>query len=439
MQPQATTALTLAQIIQEVLLKDEAGRVQAIIPANRLLDLNKLNQQLERQLQPLTVAERKQLKQRGTVAKFPQPSSKGSLLVLVDNALLEPQQLYMRPEDSSNNNGTGVIAIDMAQFEQLKAIATVTSLSVALPSINHDHSQDIQNIHNALNLFTTVRIKQRLAETLNLPPLPEVANRIIELRTDRNAGPQDLAKVAELDPGLSAQIINWARSPYYGIVGDIKTIEEAVVRVLGFDLVINLALGLALGKTLSVPKDGPHGYAPFWQQSVITAMLCSELIKNIPARLRPDLGISYLCGLLHNFGFLILGHVFPPQFALVNRHIEANPHINRSYLEQHLLGITREQIASSLLEQWHMPEEVVFAIRQQHNPKVTGTAAPYAQLLYVATRALRQQGYGDGPLEPIKEYVLDDLGLNAKTVKEITAAILARTDEFNSLALKLSA
>lgn len=436
MRPTTTTPITYAQILQEVLLKDEDGRVQVIIPANHLLDLNKLNQKLERQLQPLTIAERKQLKQRGTVAELPKPTSKGNLLVLLDAALLEHQQLYMRNEANGSN---GIVPIDMAQFALLQEMATVEPVGVALPAISHDHSQDLQSIHNALNLFTQVRIKQRLAETLNLPPLPEVANRIIELRTDRNAGPQDLAKVAELDPGLSAQIMNWARSPYYGVQGDIKTIEDAVVRVLGFDLVINLALGLALGKSLSVPKDGPHGYAPFWQQSVMTAMLCSELIKNIPARLRPDLGLSYLCGLLHNFGFLILGHIFPPQFTLVNRHIEANPHINRSYLEQHLLNITREQIASSLLEQWHMPEEVVFAIRQQHNPRVTGDAAPYAQLLYVATRALRQQGYGDGPLEPIKDYVLDDLGLNAKIVKEVTSAILARGDEFNSLALKLSA
>lgn len=34
------------------------------------------------------------------------------------------------------------------------------------------------------------------------------------------------------------------------------------MRVLGFDLVINLALGLALGKTLSLPKDHPQQTTP---------------------------------------------------------------------------------------------------------------------------------------------------------------------------------
>lgn len=430
--PSQTTSLTYAQLIQEIFLKDEQGRVQIIIPANRLLDLNQINTRLQRQLVPLTPEERHQLTQRGTLAKFPQPSVKGNLLILIDQALLAHEQLYIRAEAG------GYLPIDMAKFKVLMNVSTTGDFACNLPNISSDSRQDIEQINQAINLFTPLRMKQRLAQTINFPPLPEVANRIIELRTDENAGPQELAKVAELDGGLSAQVMNWARSPYYGVQGGIKTVEEAVVRVLGFDLVINLALGLALGKTLSVPKDGPHGYVPVWQQSVITAMLCNELIKNIPARFRPELGVSYLAGLLHNFGYLILSHVFPPQFSLINRHIEANPHINRNLIEQHLLGITREQLAATLLEQWHMPEEVVFAIRQQHNPKVEGQFAPYAQLLYVATRALRQEGFGDGPLEPIKDYVLDDLGLNAKIVKEITAQILSRKDEFNSLALKLA-
>src|SRR5690606_11120538 len=136
---------------------------------------------------------------------------------------------------------------------------------------------------------------------------------------------------------------------------------------LGFDLVINLALGLSLGRSLSVPKEGPHGYAPYWQQSVVTASLCAELVRQIPTRLRPNQGLAYLCGLLHNFGYLVLGHVFPPQFTLVNRHIEANPHVNRMYVERHLLGLTREQISACLLQQWRMPDELIAAVRQQHN------------------------------------------------------------------------
>jgi len=203
--------------------------------------------------------------------------------------------------------------------------------------------------------------------------------------------------------------------------------------VLGFDLVINLALGLALGRTLSVPKEGPHGYAPFWQQAVVTASLCSELVRKIPFDLRPSQGLCYLCGLLHNFGFLILGQVFPPQFSLVNRHIEANPHINRLYIEHYLLGMTREQCAGSLMHQWQMPHELVTAVRHQHNVSYTSDNAAYANLLFIAVRLLRQNGFGDGPFEVIPDEMFERLGLSKEDAEEATQSVLERLDDLSDL------
>ena len=121
---------------------------------------------------------------------------------------------------------------------------------------------------------------------------------------------------------------------------------------------------------------------------------------------------------MHNFGFLVLGHVFPPQFSLVNRHIEANPHINRFYIERHLLGMTREQVSSCLMQQWRMPEELVTALRQQHNAQFDGEHKEYAQILYVATRSLRRHGFGDGPFELPDTYILDDLGTTPERGEE---------------------
>jgi len=293
-------------------------------------------------------------------------------------------------------------------------------------------------VHAAIKQFTPLRIKQRLEETLDLPPLPETARKIIELRVDPNADTTELANVVEMDPGMAAQVVSWARSPYYGVKGEIKSVEDAVIRVLGFDLVINLALGLALGRTLSVPKEGPNGYAPFWQQAVVTAALMGELARLMPAKERPNTGTAYLCGLLHNFGYLILGHVFPPQFSLVNRHIEANPHINRSLIEKHIMGLSREQVSSLLMQQWRMPEEVVVALRSQHNPSYEGEYSTCANLLYVATRALRSRGFGDGAWEEPKEEVMERLGMTLEGINEVTETLLEKIDDLGELVQMLN-
>lgn len=106
--------------------------------------------------------------------------------------------------------------------------------------------------------------------------------KIIKLRVDPNATIDDITGVVETDPALAAQVVSWAASPYYASPGKIRSVEDAIVRVLGFDLVINLALGLALGKTLSLPKDHPQHTTPYWQQSIYTAAVIEGLTRAMP-------------------------------------------------------------------------------------------------------------------------------------------------------------
>ena len=419
-----------AKVANVVFLKDQDGKVQVVIPGNRMLDLNLLAHRFGRQFTALSADELQRLKNKYGLDEFPALPQVTGLDSLVDETLLNEQELFI--VSGAEHEWLKVPTDD---FRNLTTSSHIGNYTAPLADDIHqnNHTQDLDDVHAAIRQLTPMRIKQRLEETLDLPPLPETARRIIDLRVDPNADTVSLSQAVELDPGMSAQVVSWARSPYYGVRGEIKTVEDAVLRVLGFDLVINLALGLALGRTLSVPKEGPHGYAPFWQQAVVTAALCGELVRLIPARRRPSQGMAYLCGLLHNFGFLVLGHVFPPQFSLVNRHIEANPHINRFYIERHLLGMTREQVSSCLMQQWRMPDELVNALRQQHNPQYDGEHAEYAKLLYVATRALRRHGFGDGPFEIPEQWVLDDLDLSMESVDEVTAKIMEKMDDLNEL------
>ncbi len=137
-------------------------------------------------------------------------------------------------------------------------------------------------ITRAVERFTTLRIQQRLEDTLGLPSLPPSMKRLVELRSDPAAGIDDLVPIVRGDASLAAQVMSWAASPYYAAPGDVHSVEDAVIRVLGFDLVVNLALGVAMGKALSVPEDTPRDGVPYWQQSVYTAAAAELLCKKIP-------------------------------------------------------------------------------------------------------------------------------------------------------------
>ena len=115
----------------------------------------------------------------------------------------------------------------------------------------------------------------------------------------------------------------------------------------------------------------------------------------MPRAQRPEAGLTYLAGLLHNFGYLLLAHVFPPHFSLICRHLEVNPHLCHSYVEQHLLGISREQIGAWLMRYWDMPDELSTALRFQHDPTYDGQYAEYPNLVCLAVRLLRSRGIRD--------------------------------------------
>lgn len=417
------------------ILQDPIGRVQVIYPGNTLLDLNELQERTNRQFSPPSQQEIQSILNKLSLEDLPALPQLTGLETFVDRRLMESTQLQMEVGDE-------VINLSQQDFQRLTQEAQLFDFAIPLPQPTKPDSNwqklDLRSINNAVTSFTTKRIKQRLEETLDMPPLPETAQKIIALRVDPNADTVTLANLVETDPGLAAQVVSWAASPYYAAPGTIKSVEDAVVRVLGFDLVINLALGLSLGRSLTVPKNGPAGYTPFWQQSVYVAAAMGELVPLVSPANRPGRGMAYLSGLLHNFGYLILSQVFPPHFEMINRHIEVNPTVSRQLIEQHLLEINREQIASALMSQWSMPEEVVIAQRYQNEPTYDGEHASYAKLLYICTRLLRQQGIGDAPTESIPDEVFESLNLDREEAEQRIQQVIESSNELIDMANKFA-
>src|SRR5690606_8304437 len=113
-----------------------------------------------------------------------------------------------------------------------------------------------------------------------------------KLRVDPTAEAKDLARLVAKDPSLSAQLISWACSPYYGYPGKITSIDDAIIKVLGYDLVMNIALGIAIGQVMRVPNEGPIGLYNYWKHAIYTATLVERLVGLVPRENRPFRGLA---------------------------------------------------------------------------------------------------------------------------------------------------
>ncbi len=429
-------ALTLANMARGVLLEDGSGKVQIIAPADALIDLNILNQDLRRNLRAVPPDELAFFNQNLNMDEVSAMPLALGVQTVIDTELFSHQILYL-----NSGNHDLLIKTNVKLLDQLSTGA-VTFGNFAVTDMARDTCTDTNEdklcVTKAVKSFTSKRIRGRLEDTLELPPLPATAHRILQLLARPDANIEELVNIVEMDPSLAAQVMCWAQSPYYSAPGNVNSIHEAIVRVLGYDLVMNLALGLSLTKTLRLPTEGVNGNLAFWEQSVYCAAIMEGLVRVTPVRYRPRIGMAYLAGLLHNFGYLLLAEVFPPHFTTFCRYMEVNTHLNHYDVEQHLLQTNREQMGYWLMNVWGISEEVGLAIRYQNHPNYMGKGKVLANMLYVATRLLRQFQATDIAPEEIPDAVLKKLHIDKEAVKQLGAAVFGQKDQLQKMARQLT-
>lgn len=377
------------QLLRSTLLQAVDGfNLQAVYPAHCLLDLQKLNSG-GTDWRARSPGYRQSLLKDLKIKSIPALPGILPMPLCVDLRYIQGDWVFIE-----SGNPEQLLRFTLSEYQALLEAAQAEQDKFTLPLIetrpNLDYpDRDETEIRSAVEAITQQRVRARLSESIEIAPLPLSSQHLLSLKSKVDVSGAELANVIEMDPSLASQVISWANSPYYGAPGSIRSIQDAVLRVLGFDLTMNMALGLALSRQIRLPKDGVHGHKHFWRDALLKALLVEKLVKKMPPLTRPYAGLAYLGGLLHNFGYLVLAEVFPPYFSLYCRNQEANPHVPSMYLERFLFGITREQIASYLFTTWGLPNEMCVAIRQQHNPHYTGEHFKYANLLYLAEQYLQ--------------------------------------------------
>ncbi len=419
--------------IRILMLHDSQGKMLVLLPHSQLLNLVSVWKETGRHVQPLTANDSNKFFTQQALSNGAGLSKLLSLPTLVDNNVPTQGSLQLFEPHSER-----YFEINRSMLNE-EAQHCALGLTPEAIDAKQPRGNDVTVITQAVEKFTALRIKQRLEDTLGLPTLPPTATKIMELRSNPNSGVDDLVPIVKMDPSLSAQVMSWSASPYYAAPGSIHSIHDAIVRVLGYDLVVNLALGIAMGKTLTVPKDTPRGSTPYWLQSVYCATLAERIVKAMPAEHRPHPGLAYLSGLLHNFGYLALSHIFPPHFSLVSRYVEANPHLHHEHIEKQIINVTREQVGAWLMETWNLPAEVYHAIRYQNELDFDGEHSDYAKLINLCLRVLRKNDIGDGPSGEIPAELYESLHLSPEQVDEIFEKVHHKDEDLTEMTRILKA
>jgi len=422
-----------SQILRGVMMTAAGVRYLAVLPASYLLDFEVLKRIENKEFSVLTEQGGDPVLSRFSKHKLPVLPELLNLIGLIDESVFQLEQAYIYTDKDYQ-------LVKLSKESLHKLFAACERLSFACGDDKlYSRKSAQQDVTETVNQFTPIRIKQRIDETFDLPAMPDIAQEIMRLRVDPSADAKKLGAIVMRDPSLAAQIISWASSPYYGYKGTIDSVETAISRVLGFDLVMNLALGISIGKSLNVPENGPLGIQAFWRQAVYSASLVEKLCLMIPPKQRPERGLVYLAGLLHNFGHLLLGHLFPPQFNLINSYIEANPGIRLEDIEHFVMGVTHQEIGAWLMKNWHMPDELIVAVRWHHQEEFWSKHAVYSNLVLLSNRLLKRIEMGDETAQRLPQSTLELLELDEEQVNTSFDQLLEERESLDLMSRQLVA
>lgn len=277
------------------------------------------------------------------------------------------------------------------------------------------------------------QVKLKFNRIATLPPLPRTAARLLEMMGDPEVEIDQVVKIIEQDPPLTARIIGLANSAYFGQVREINSVREAIIRVLGLNLVKNLSLSIAMAGTFDTSGCREFSLANYWFTSLGTAML-SRLIVQRAALKDASLADSvFLCGLLHKLGLLLLVNLFPAAMSEVLIDHRRVPNIDLCVLERDRIGVDHMLAGEWLLSRWHLPETVIAVIGYFDDSEYDGKYRLHLESIRAASHWLATGMAGESVHLSSHEGLHQLLGLDADVCLGIEEKFLSQREELNAL------
>src|SRR3954451_4650616 len=118
------------------------------------------------------------------------------------------------------------------------------------------------------------RVELILQQLEQLPTLPTVAIRVLEVIGNDLSSAREVVDLIESDQSLTARILELVHRADAGVRGDVTSVDRAVV-LLGFEAVRSAVLALSVFQTLQgcPGKQGHFEREEFWKHSL--AVACS--------------------------------------------------------------------------------------------------------------------------------------------------------------------
>ena len=266
------------------------------------------------------------------------------------------------------------------------------------------------------------QVKNLIAKIDDLPTLPNVITKIMEILENPKSTARDIDNVIKTDQTLTAKTLKMVNSAYYGFPRRITTVTDAVV-ILGFNTVRSLALSATVCKMfLGGSKDFDR--EALWEHSIAVAFASRIIAKRVRYS---DEEEAFVAGLLHDVAKIVEDQYFHEEFMKAVTKSK-NELISLLECERQELGMDHSLIGRRVADKWNLPLKITKVIGYHHQPEFAGAEdQEITSIVHVADVLVKINKIGDsgnyGSIE-INKTAIAALKLNKKDLAEIVQKLI---------------
>jgi HD-like signal output (HDOD) protein len=238
-------------------------------------------------------------------------------------------------------------------------------------------------------------IRRTVGALSELPSLPRIYHALTLALADPDVSLQKIARIVELDVGISAKILQLVNSAFFGVARSVTNVPNAV-GFLGTNTLKSLVLSVEVFRVFA-PKAPLEGFSleELQRHARITAYIASRL--PVPNHLSD---IAMAAGMLHDVGKLIMAWKLPVRFKKLLAEVREE-HCPLYKVEEREYGFSHAEIGAYLLGLWGLPYAVVEAVALHHAPnRVPHHTFDAASAVFIANLLARE--LNSSPPSPVE-------------------------------------
>ncbi len=257
--------------------------------------------------------------------------------------------------------------------------------------------------------------QQLVDEFKDIPPMPNVMVRALEVIKNPQTGIKELANIMSVDQSILTKTLSLVNSAYYGFHQQITSLNKALV-ILGMMKAKNIIMSLALKQMMTT-----QGSRELWEHSAKCA-IAAEMLAQEYKVINPD--DAFVIGFLHDVGKILLNTKNPIKYSKA-RYLAQQNQVDLCEVEDSFFGTNHCVLGALVSKKWQLPVILTNCIRCHHNP-VQSSLPSACALVYVADRLVQTRI----PTPFFEQSILDKLDIQINDPMALRENALSKASIF---------